>query len=464
MTPLIPSSFAGSATDPDATSRAVGPCTRPVLVTAPTLDLDTGVAGRTTLEVRCQSRLTKECPSCAALYAGDARAVLRDGLLDADGQPIPTTLVTLTASGRKVFGDVHQLMTTRRGKRSRTCRCGRTHLKGDLRLGTPLDSESYRYDAAAQFNAAASRLATVTFQKLSRVLGRPVQVARVVEYQQRGLVHIHALVRGVVNPADLQLAVRGGVNPRTGRRIAPARHRGWTWGPRCDARVLATDGNTVGRVSGYVTKLVAYLSKAVGEGLTLAAAFGARMQAAAVRAVQCAHGRSDCRHGQRVLVTQDGTVHLDDGDTDRLCRRHAAALRGWGWLGQALTVSRGWGASLGSMRARRRAAAQAHARADTDSTPGGSQGSAVAGPGEQLSLFPQVVTVGPWRVVGQRGRRPRLDLVQELVTPPAGAVPATPSARPRGDAGSRRQRPSAPACTGAATAHCPQVQLSFDTL
>ena len=138
------------------------------------------------------------------------------------------TWLTLTAPGAHVFGAVHS-GPTKRGKRR--CACGRYHRPDDARLGTPVDPVTYDYGAAARFNATLSRRFTVLMQKLRRLTGERLDFVRVVEFQRRGLTHVHALVRGVVSSEMLGVAVRGGVNPRTGRRIRPVTSGGSAVGP-----------------------------------------------------------------------------------------------------------------------------------------------------------------------------------------------------------------------------------------
>ena len=227
-----------TASSPVTTTNPLGPGSQPLLLRATQLDPSTGRSRIFDVERRCGSRLASRCASCSALYVGDAKAVIRSGLVREDGQVKQTTLVTLTAPGASTFGATHRSGRNKRGKRTGRCACGQWHNASDPLVSTPMDPGTYDYQGAAAFNAAAGRLATVTFQKLSRILGRPLQVMRVAEYQRRGLLHIHALVIGEVSSADLALAVGGGINPRTGRRIQATSHDGWTWGPRCDARAL----------------------------------------------------------------------------------------------------------------------------------------------------------------------------------------------------------------------------------
>ena len=125
-------------------------------------------------------------------------------------------MVTLTAPGSDKFGKTHVRHLTKNNKVQR-CSCRRYHNENDRLLGTPIDPDTYNYVGAAAFNANASRLFAVTMQKLGRLLGRKLRVIRVIEFQTRGLVHVHALVLGPVPQCSLELVVRGGKNLRTGR-------------------------------------------------------------------------------------------------------------------------------------------------------------------------------------------------------------------------------------------------------
>jgi hypothetical protein len=69
-----------------------------------------------------------------------------------------------------------------------------------------------------------------------------LQLVRVIEFQRRGLAHVHALVRGAVSPDILRLAVRGGINPRTGRRVSGTTSGGFSFGPQCDVRNVEDAG------------------------------------------------------------------------------------------------------------------------------------------------------------------------------------------------------------------------------
>ncbi|MFD5049467.1 replication initiator protein RepSA [Streptomyces tendae] len=165
---------------------------------------DTEPGGR--LRVACGNRRASRCPSCAWTYAGDTYHLIRAGLVgDPDKgtrhtiREHPRVFATLTAPS---FGPVHN----RPG--SRPCRCGAHHQEDAAELGTPLDPDTYDYAGAVLWNNHASDLwryftiylrreiakrAGLT-QKAAREQSR-VAFGKVAEYQKRGAVHFHAVVR-----------------------------------------------------------------------------------------------------------------------------------------------------------------------------------------------------------------------------------------------------------------------------
>lgn len=318
-------------------------------------DMSTGEVHRQRVQVRCGSRRVAECHGCARLYAGDVLAVIRSGLFGADARQRPATWVTLTAPGAATFGQTHSQLKV--GDKVRRCPCGEYHNDSDALLGTPVDAAAFDYAAAADFNARAGRLATVTFQKLGRIMsGRP-DVARVVEYQVRGLVHIHALVRGVVTEDMLRLVVQGGVNPRTGRRIAPASHGGWSWGTQCKAQ-LVTAGHGA-RLGAYMSKLVGYAAKSAGESLPAHSKHAQTMADVAEAVCCCSSSIHECRSGRTTFEGPAGKVRYHGKPASATCRRHKSARRGWGYRGHIFATSRSWGVTFTALRARRRAWAAA---------------------------------------------------------------------------------------------------------
>jgi hypothetical protein len=101
------------------------------------------------------------------------------------------------------FGPVHN-----RPSSGRACRCGTHHDQDDDVLGTPLHPDTYDYEAAILWNAHAGplwrRFSTYLRREVAKRAGLSqrrfreharVSFAKVAEYQKRGAVHFHAVIR-----------------------------------------------------------------------------------------------------------------------------------------------------------------------------------------------------------------------------------------------------------------------------
>ncbi|GHB79554.1 replication initiation protein [Streptomyces viridiviolaceus] len=199
----------------------LGGCTRPVRLdghrTEYAVDRTTGEIGRVLhhldssalpagqLLVRCNNRRATRCAACAETYRRDTYHLITAGLRGGKGTPErvathPRVFATFTAPG---FGPVHNHPSG-----GRPCRCGIRHDDQDPALGTPLDPDTYDYEAAVLWNAHAGAL----WQRFSIYLRREVakragltqrdfrdharvSFAKVAEYQKRGAVHFHAVIR-----------------------------------------------------------------------------------------------------------------------------------------------------------------------------------------------------------------------------------------------------------------------------
>ncbi|MFC9506151.1 replication initiator [Streptomyces sp. NPDC057002] len=157
------------------------------------------------LLVRCNNRRATRCAACAETYRRDTYHLITAGLRGGKGTPEqvgthPRVFATFTAPS---FGPVHN-----RPSSGRNCRCGTRHSESDSALGTPLDPERYDYEAAVLWNAHAGAL----WRRFSIYLRREVakragltqrafrdhariSFAKVAEYQKRGAVHFHAVIR-----------------------------------------------------------------------------------------------------------------------------------------------------------------------------------------------------------------------------------------------------------------------------
>ena len=355
----------GMSSSTPTSTIGVGTCSHPITLRRTVTDSRTGSSNSTEHAKRCGTRIKSRCPSCSALYKGDAFRIIRSGIIDATTNlPKLVTMVTLTAPGSDKFGKTHVRHLTKNNKVQR-CSCRRYHNENDRLLGTPIDPDTYNYVGAAAFNANASRLIAVTMQKLGRLLGRKLRVIRVIEFQTRGLVHVHALVLGPVPQCSLELVVRGGKNLRTGRPISAAMSGGWKWGEQCDAKVI--QGETPGRAIAYLVKVVMYALKDTGHGECRNFNHGERMAAAASAGVSCELSLYECKHGSSQVIVERNIIDVSTGEistikvpvsyqgkrTSRICRRHRRAENGWGFRGHILAKSRNWGCTFGEVRARR---------------------------------------------------------------------------------------------------------------
>jgi hypothetical protein len=214
----------------EALSR-VGNCVRPIRLVgrSETIDTTTGEISTYSSEdeplgvthVRCGNRRAKVCPPCSRVYAADVFHQIRAGLIG--GKTVPETVAenplvfaTVTAPS---FGIVHgrrdgarRCHPVTRGDarcehgRPRTCHA--RHADDDPLLGQPLCRDCYDYNSHVIWQWQAPNLwrrFTITLRRLvAKCLGVPatrldevatVQYAKVAEYQRRGTIHFHALVR-----------------------------------------------------------------------------------------------------------------------------------------------------------------------------------------------------------------------------------------------------------------------------
>lgn len=192
----------GGCTTPirlDGTRTDIHPATGEVLGELHSADLPAGH-----LLVRCNNRRATRCPACAETYRRDTYQLITAGLRGGKGTPErvathPRVFATFTAPS---FGPVHNQPTHGR------CRCGTQHPDTAPELGTPLNPASYDYEAAVLWNAHASKIWARFSIYLRREVAKRagltqrafkeharVSFAKVAEYQRRGAIHFHAVVR-----------------------------------------------------------------------------------------------------------------------------------------------------------------------------------------------------------------------------------------------------------------------------
>ncbi|WP_456064520.1 replication initiator [Hamadaea tsunoensis] len=287
----------------------------------------------------CGSRLASVCPSCSRLYQQDAFQLLRAGLVGGKGIPEtvashPAVFATFTAPS---FGTVHTRVVrkhtcarrsrcdcraepchARTGPRDpRTCEhdtsavCFARHESGDRRIGKPLCLDCYDHNAHVMWNSFSGELWRRTKQAADRHLAavaRERGIARVVigytpankprtvpavrlthgkaaEFQARGSVHFHVLVRldgvATLNPTavvppppgftadDIVTALQHASAIAFVTPAHPDQPEGWpiAWGPQLDLRPLNLSGNdpiTDGQVAGYLSKYATKGSEPAG--------------------------------------------------------------------------------------------------------------------------------------------------------------------------------------------------------
>lgn len=281
-------------------ARSTGWCSHPVRLTGSTVRVDPATGEVTgafttaeepdgTLLKACGQRRATACQSCSVVYRSDAyhlvAAGLRGGKGVADGVAShPRVFVTLTAPS---FGPVHSRRL--RDGVARACHmgapcphsgriaCGHIHEPGDPALGTPLCPGCFDYRATVLWNASATELWRRTTIAVRRHLASRLDVptrqlarharlsyVKVVEYQARGVVHIHAVVRldgadggrpGEVDVADLTVAVASAAHAVTAPWPEGAGLAGVArWGNQLDVRPLGGTDAPDGAVAAYVAK------------------------------------------------------------------------------------------------------------------------------------------------------------------------------------------------------------------
>ncbi|GII89568.1 replication initiation protein [Sphaerisporangium siamense] len=297
--------------------RRTGGCRQPINMRGTVLHIDPATGRRlhtyTThtepggvLRLPCKTRRASRCPACAKTYRADTYQLIRAGLTGGKGVPAsvsehPCLFVTLTAPS---FGPVH----TRReqgGKVSlchprrdaspcphgRVISCTARHTADDPQLGEPLCPDCYDYTGSVLFNASASllwarfadalrrRLATAGGLSLRELPGHLVlSFAKVAEYQRRGVVHLHAVIRldgpnGPTSPppawatTDLLPTAVQGAAPAVSVRISTTQDepvRILRWGRQLNIRPITAGGLSEQSVAAYIAKYATQAAECVG--------------------------------------------------------------------------------------------------------------------------------------------------------------------------------------------------------
>ncbi|GAA2284953.1 replication initiator protein RepSA [Nonomuraea roseoviolacea subsp. roseoviolacea] len=255
------------------------------------------------LRVACKTRRASRCPACAETYRADTYQLVRAGLVGGKGVPEtvsthPCLFVTLTAPS---FGTVHvrreksgKVLPCHARRDAETCphgqvmSCAARHAADDPRLGEPLCPECYDYEGSVLFNAVSpelwrrftealrrrfARISGLTMRELREQL--TISFAKVAEYQRRGVVHFHAVIRldGPTGPASpppawaTADALEQAVQHATGAvtvEVAPLA-RVFRWGTQLDIRHITVKGDlTEQAVAAYIAKYATKAAECVG--------------------------------------------------------------------------------------------------------------------------------------------------------------------------------------------------------
>jgi hypothetical protein len=204
--------------------------------------------------VRCGSRIASACASCAELYRGDWAAIARSGVFEDRPEDFRFYLLTLTAPS---FGQVHRVPRSTANKRRR-CGCGVTHDPRDVDLrGVPMDPEGYDYLGQVAWNRDAGTLWDRTRRRL-RDRWDSAEFFVVREWQDRGVLHLHVLIRisrlDVSSGPDLEAAAR----TATASSLVDGTVVGW--GDQVDVKRFRVGGDGA-RTIWYLSKALNYVMK-----------------------------------------------------------------------------------------------------------------------------------------------------------------------------------------------------------
>ena len=346
-----------------------GSCSHPVRLSGEMVNLLTGEVGSKLLTVSCKDRREQICPACSHLYKTDAWILVSAGLIGGKGVPDsifghPRIFATLTAPSfgqvhvRRIDGSCH-LKSGGRCRHGSPRLCVLRHDDSSSILGTPLCGSCFDYEGAVIWNAHASRLWNRTVEQLRYDLAAyqgfsiaelrqilKISYLKVAEYQRRGLVHFHLVLRADgpdaafrkpppwinidrLHSEFLEVITKFEMVGLHGQTIR--------WGRQFDIKDLVDDRSDL-RVASYVAK---YATKSTGDSITLARRFHSRREIDELRI--------DPHLRQMALTAWD--LSARPGLEPLNLRHHAHAF---GFTGQLITKSRHFSTTFKELRASRR--------------------------------------------------------------------------------------------------------------
>ena len=341
----------------------------------------------------CGTRRATLCPSCASVYAADARMLIRSGM--SGGKGIPSDIVkhsmvfaTLTAPS---FGKVHRVDNgagaCQRARKRNQCShgqalgCNKAHTNDDPTVGEPLCVSCYDYKRAVLWNSLCSELwrrTTIYIKRdLAQLLGISkttfskqfrLSFAKVAEYQRRRVVHLHAVIRidsATENletiPSKIDIAMLRAAITSAAAKVSVPYPDGFSglvrWGSQLDVRGISNE-------EGCIAKTI---SKEVNDTSEPVSAMRSRTIANYIAKYSTKstddHGALDRKlHSLSDLDQRRVEGHLrrmvetawDLGDRPELA---SLRLRAWahtlGFRGHCITKSRHYSITFGYLRAER---------------------------------------------------------------------------------------------------------------
>ena len=205
----------------------------------------------------------------------------------------PALFVTFTAPS---FGPVHSQRKTKTGQIS-SCRprreeemcehgqslvCNRRHSDNDKTLGQAIAPCCFDYRGAALWNAHAGKLWRQTRINVDRALAKHLgvtvarmrrslcrtQFVKIAEFQARGLVHFHAIIRldgpnGITTTVDLEAVISAIEAAHVTTDVETVDEDRIGWGAQLDVKIIGVEIER-GKLAGYFAKYATKGSDAKG--------------------------------------------------------------------------------------------------------------------------------------------------------------------------------------------------------
>jgi hypothetical protein len=280
--------------------------------------------------VRCGSRVKSRCGSCAELYRGDWAAIARSGVFDGPVENFRFYLLTLTAPS---FGRVHRVPRDLGGG-ARECGCGVCHTPEDAGLrGVPLRPSTYDYAGQVAWNRDAGLLWDRTRRRV-RDRWESAEYFIVREWQDRGVLHVHVIVRINRREAPMADVLREAARTAAAVSKLDGSFVGWGAQAKCDAFRADGDG---ARTIWYLSKALNYVMKdVVQEDGAVHPQVWAHLAALerAARAMRCSRECEPGECGSRVHDRYGARSHVVSAS------RRTMRRTGWSFTGLTRTLQR----------------------------------------------------------------------------------------------------------------------------